>query len=74
MLDHPDFDRLEAEWGPRFAESPWSPEILEAPEPSTITGKIDDLKRKVYSAYDTQVMEVISGPAVGDGQPASAGT
>lgn len=69
MLDHPDFDRLEAEWGPRFAESPWSPEILETPEPSTITGKIDDLKRKVYSAYDTQLMEVITDGADSEAGP-----
>lgn len=60
MLDHPDFDMLENEWAPRFDESPWSPEVLEAPEPSTITGQIDMLKRKVYSSQDTQLMEVIT--------------
>ena len=66
MLDHPDYDRLAIEFRDRFDESPWSPELLETPEPSTLTGKIDDLKRKVYSVQDTQLMEVIT-----DGQDAS---
>lgn len=74
MLDHPDFDRLEAEWGPRFDESPWSPELLDTPEPSTITGKIDHLRRKLSSAHDTVLMEVISGPAQEDSAAVPAGT
>lgn len=31
MRETPDFDRLWAEFGHRFDESPWSPEVLEAP-------------------------------------------
>jgi hypothetical protein len=60
MLDHPEFDMLMEDFQPRFNESPWSPEVLEAPDPSTITGQIDMLKRKVYSVQDTQLMEVIT--------------
>lgn len=60
MLDHPVYDMLVRDFTPRFDESPWSPELLEIPDPSTITGTIDMLRRKVYSAADTQVMPVIS--------------
>lgn len=60
MLDHPIYDLLVRDFGPRFDESPWSPELLETPDPSTITGTIDMLKRKVYSAADTQIMEAIT--------------
>lgn len=60
MLDHPIYDLLVRDFTPRFDESPWSPELLEVPDPSTITGTIDMLKRKVYSAADTQVMEAIT--------------
>lgn len=60
MLDHPIYDLLVRDFGPRFDESPWAPELLETPDPSTITGTIDMLKRKVYSAADTQIMEAIT--------------
>ena len=66
MLDHPDFDRLMAEFGPRFDESPWSPEYLEAPLPRSLTAAIDVIKRDIALVTPTQLMAVINdGPGVG---------
>jgi hypothetical protein len=59
MSETPLFDLLERDFGPRFDESPWSPELLEIPEPSTLTGLIDMIKRDVYSQFDTQMIPTI---------------
>lgn len=59
MLDYPDYDRLMAEFGPRFDEAPWSPEFLDAPLPKSITAAIDVVKRDIALVTPTQLMAVI---------------
>lgn len=65
MLDHPDFDRLMAEFNPRFDESPWSPELLEAPDFELPPAPLAYLMPRLTAlSTPTQTMEVIgSGPA-----------
>lgn len=57
MLDHPDYDRMMIEFGPRFDESPWSPEILENPA----WGLAQDCGPSLSAAMSTptQVLAVI---------------
>lgn len=60
MLEHPDYDRLMIEFGPRFDESPWSPEVLDVPLPKSITAAIDVIRRDIALVTPTQLMAVIS--------------
>lgn len=60
MSEHPLYDLLERDFGPRFDESPWSPEFLEEPWPASITAALDLLKRKTVNMGDTQYMEIIT--------------
>lgn len=69
MRDHPLYDLMEQEWIPRFDESPWSPELLETPEPTSITAKIDALTRKLADPSPTQLMEIIYSCEVGQACP-----
>lgn len=61
FLDHPEYDRLALDFEPRFAESPWSPEVLEP----RIIGEQDKpampMKHMLALVTPTQMMEVISG-------------
>jgi hypothetical protein len=61
VRDHPIFDLLERDFGPKFDESPWSPEHLEAPDlqlPPPPMAYL--LPRLAALSTPTQVMEVIS--------------
>lgn len=61
MREHPEYDILMRDFGPRFDESPWSPEFLECPWPSSFSGAVDHLKRTIALSTPTQVLEVIDG-------------
>lgn len=62
MLDHPEYDRLALDFEAKFAESPWSPEVL---EPRVLVEEKDmpamPIKHLVALLTETQMMEVISG-------------
>lgn len=60
MLDHPEYDRLALDFEARFAESPWSPEVL---EPRVLVEEKEmpamPLRHMVALLTQTQMMEVI---------------
>lgn len=58
MLDHPEFDAMEAQWRPAFDESPWSPELLESPDFELPPWP---LRHQAALVTPTQLMEVIPG-------------
>jgi len=60
-IDSPIFWELVAKYGPKLVtESPWSPEVLETPWPSTFDGALDYVTRLVGSQYDTQYLPVLA--------------
>lgn len=59
-VDSPLFWELVAKYGPAFAQSPWSPEYLEPPLPTTVTGAIDHVKRLISSREGTQAMPILA--------------
>lgn len=55
----PMFYEVKTAFEAKFAKSPWAPDMLVAPDPSTITGQIDMLRRKLADPSPTMAMEVI---------------
>lgn len=59
-VDSPLFWELSHMFGPRFAQSPWSPEFLETPLPTTFSDALDYYSRRVASRQDTQVLPILA--------------
>lgn len=59
-IDSPLFWELVAKYGPAFAQSPWSPEYLETPLPTTFTGMVDHVTRAIASREETQALPILA--------------
>lgn len=59
-IDSPLFWEMVAKYGPAFAQSPWSPEYLEPPLPSTFTGAVQHVKGLIHTRHATQPMPILA--------------